>query len=128
MQCINFLRYKIYYNYNPWKVDYLFTPSYKAQREKNLSTILIIIDYRDEISDDENSVINCEKVYDLLSNLNKVKKDISKEFGIKMDDSSANLINEKGNHQEQININNTTNNDCNINNSYNNLVSNQFIK
>ena len=53
MQCINFLRYKIYYNYNPWKVDYLFTPSYKAQREKNLSTILIIIDYRDEISDDE---------------------------------------------------------------------------
>ena len=45
-------------NYNPWKVDWILSENYLQKRKKLINEILENIDYKGEISDDEDTIIN----------------------------------------------------------------------
>ena len=120
-------KYK-YYNYNPWKANYLFTQSYKEQRESNIAAIISLLDYKDDVSDDENSFIKCEKSYNFLPNIEEINKEFLEENNCKNINNSVNNIN-KENDNSKINLcinNNNNNSEITINHSY--QESNQFLK
>ena len=47
-----------YNNYNPWKVDWILSKFFLKKRDNLINEILENIDYRGEISDDEDTIIN----------------------------------------------------------------------
>ena len=50
------------YNFNPWKAEWLFTPQYKERRKNMIRNIRSKMDYRGEISDEEDSIIKYDDI------------------------------------------------------------------
>jgi len=55
------------YNFNPWKAEWIYTPEYKRQRKKMIHQIRSSMDYRGEISDDEDSIIKYDDKRDYIN-------------------------------------------------------------
>ena len=47
-------------NFNPWKAEWIYTPEYKRKRRQMIKDIRSSMDYRGEISDEEDSIIKYE--------------------------------------------------------------------
>ena len=47
-------------NFNPWKAEWIYSPEYKRKRRKMIHDIRSSMDYRGEISDEEDSIIKFE--------------------------------------------------------------------
>ena len=56
-----------YYNFNPWKADWIFTKEYKNERKNMIHKIRNAMDYKGEVSDDEDSIIKYDETQDQLS-------------------------------------------------------------
>ena len=55
------------YNYNPWKADWIFTRKYKKERSDMIKLIREDMDYKGEVSDDEDSIIKYDETQDQLN-------------------------------------------------------------
>ena len=56
-----------YYNFNPWKADWIYSKEYKKKRKDLIHTIREKMDYKGEVSDDEDSIIKYDETQDALS-------------------------------------------------------------
>ena len=56
-----------YYNYNPWKADWIYSKEYKKERKELIHQIREAMDYKGEVSDDEDSIIKYDETQDELS-------------------------------------------------------------
>ena len=56
-----------YYNYNPWKADWIYSKEYKEERKDLIHKIREAMDYKGEVSDDEDSIIKYDETQDQLS-------------------------------------------------------------
>ena len=56
-----------YYNFNPWKADWIYSKAYKNKRKDLIHTIREKMDYKGEVSDDEDSIIKYDETQDALS-------------------------------------------------------------
>ena len=56
-----------YYNYNPWKADWIYSKEYKNKRKFLIHDIRKSMDYKGEVSDDEDSIIKYDETQDELS-------------------------------------------------------------
>ena len=56
-----------YYNYNPWKADWIYSKEYKNKRKDLIHNIRNHMDYKGEVSDDEDSIIKYDETQDELS-------------------------------------------------------------
>ena len=56
-----------YYNFNPWKADWIYSKDYKKRRKDLIHTIREKMDYKGEVSDDEDSIIKYDETQDALS-------------------------------------------------------------
>jgi hypothetical protein len=56
-----------YYNFNPWKADWIFTKEYKNERKDMIHKIRNAMDYKGEVSDDEDSIIKYDETQDQLN-------------------------------------------------------------
>ena len=56
-----------YYNFNPWKADWIYSKSYKKERKELIDKIRNKMDYKGEVSDDEDSIIKYDETQDDLS-------------------------------------------------------------
>ena len=56
-----------YYNFNPWKADWIYSKSYKKERKELIDKIRHEMDYKGEVSDDEDSIIKYDETQDDLS-------------------------------------------------------------
>ena len=56
-----------FYNYNPWKADWIFTRKYKKERSDMIQLIREEMDYKGEVSDDEDSIIKYDETQDQLN-------------------------------------------------------------
>ena len=56
-----------FYNYNPWKADWIFTRKYKKERCDMIQLIREEMDYKGEVSDDEDSIIKYDETQDQLN-------------------------------------------------------------
>ena len=56
-----------FYNYNPWKADWIFTRKYKKERSDMIQLIREDMDYKGEVSDDEDSIIKYDETQDQLN-------------------------------------------------------------
>ena len=63
-------------NYNPWKIDWLYTEKFLQKRKKWISDVRKSMDYTGEISDEEDTFINYDETEDLITK--KIRK-INKE-------------------------------------------------
>ena len=57
------------YNYNPWKADWIFSKEYKNKRKNMIKEIRKDLDYRGEVSDDEDSIIKYDESQDQLNEM-----------------------------------------------------------
>lgn len=55
------------YHFNPWKADWIFTKEYKKERKDMIHQIRKAMDYKGEVSDDEDSIIKYDETQDDLS-------------------------------------------------------------
>ena len=55
------------YNFNPWKAEWIYTPQYKKKRKQMIHTIRSSMDYRGEISDDEDSIVKFDDKKDYVN-------------------------------------------------------------
>ena len=55
------------YNFNPWKAEWIYTPEYKKKRKEMIHEIRSSMDYRGEISDEEDSVIKFEDKREVIN-------------------------------------------------------------
>ena len=69
-------------NYNPWKADWIFSENYLEKRKKLINEILANIDYKGEISDDEDTIIDYREEsftsndnFKTLNLINKISQD-----------------------------------------------------
>ena len=56
-----------YYNFNPWKADWIYSKGYKQERKNLIHKIRHEMDYKGEVSDDEDSIIKYDETQDDLS-------------------------------------------------------------
>ena len=56
-----------FYNYNPWKADWIFTRKYKKERSDMIQLIREDMDYKGEVSDDEDSIIKYDETQEQLN-------------------------------------------------------------
>ena len=56
-----------YYNFNPWKADWIYSKYYKNKRKELIHRIRKTMDYKGEVSDDEDSIIKYDETQDDLS-------------------------------------------------------------
>ena len=56
-----------FYNYNPWKADWIYTKAYKKERSDMIHKIRKEMDYKGEVSDDEDSIIKYDETQDQLN-------------------------------------------------------------
>ena len=66
-------------NYNPWKVDWLFTPWFLEQRKNWINNFRKYMDYLGEISDEEDTFIKFDQQESLV--VDEIKKINEKEYG-----------------------------------------------
>ena len=55
------------YNFNPWKAEWIYTPEYKKKRKEMIHEIRSSMDYRGEISDEEDSGIKFEDKREVIN-------------------------------------------------------------
>jgi hypothetical protein len=55
------------YNFNPWKADWIYSKNYKNERKELIHDIRKNMDYKGEVSDDEDSIIKYDETQDDLS-------------------------------------------------------------
>ncbi len=55
------------YNFNPWKAEWIYTPEYKKKRKQMIHNIRSSMDFRGEISDDEDSIIKYDDKRDYIN-------------------------------------------------------------
>ena len=55
------------YNYNPWKAEWIYSREYKDKRKDLIHKIRNTMDYKGEVSDDEDSIIKYDETQDELS-------------------------------------------------------------
>ena len=55
------------YNFNPWKAEWIYTPEYKMERKNMIHKIRSSMDYRGEISDEEDSIIKFDDKRDAIN-------------------------------------------------------------
>jgi hypothetical protein len=55
------------YNFNPWKAEWIYTPEYKKRRKQMIHNIRSSMDFRGEISDDEDSIIKYDDKRDYIN-------------------------------------------------------------
>ena len=91
------------HNYNPWKVDWILSKDYLQQRNNLINEILKNIDYRGEVSDDEDTIINYGENVSNIFEINK--KEDSKISNLNDDKNNDEDIKEK----EKITITNNPN-------------------
>ena len=58
-----------YYHFNPWKAEWIYTNEYKKKRKEMIRKIRSSMDYRGEISDDEDSIIKYDETQDQFNDL-----------------------------------------------------------
>jgi hypothetical protein len=80
------------YNFNPWKAEWLYTPQYKKKRKQMIHTIRSSMDYRGEISDDEDSIVKFDDKKDYV---NEKIKQLNDAYLKKKDSMMASKIGEK---------------------------------
>ena len=134
-------------NYNPWKIEWIFTPLLLRQRKKYILDVRKCMDYTGEISDDEDSFINYDATEDQITakikNINKLNDIADKNLGVaekKIEREQTYIDNEElistkvFLHQKtypNTTVNNTNSNDganCSnypLNNNINNPLKNQ---
>ena len=56
-----------FYNYNPWKADWIYTKAYQKERRDTINLIREDMDYKGEVSDDEDSIIKYDESHDQLN-------------------------------------------------------------
>ena len=89
------------YNFNPWKAEWLYTPKYKERRTQQIHKIRSMMDYRAEISDDEDSIIKYDDIKaDNSISLNNTLRTLNKEVSSKH--SSEVIINNNKDEEENI--------------------------
>ena len=81
------------YNFNPWKAEWIYSPEYKRKRRKMIHDIRSSMDYRGEISDEEDSIIKYEEKREFINQ--KIKLMNEQVLGKKI--SSDNNINKEDN-------------------------------
>jgi hypothetical protein len=95
------------YNFNPWKAEWIYSPEYKRKRRKMIHDIRSSMDYRGEISDEEDSIIKYEEKREFINQ--KIKLMNEQVLGKKI--SSDNNINKEDNpnivKNEQLELENT---------------------
>ena len=64
------------YNFNPWKGEWIYTPQYKKKRKEMIHQIRSSMDYRGEISDDEDSIVKFDDKKDFVNERIKQLNDI----------------------------------------------------
>ena len=114
------------YNFNPWKGDLIYSKEFKNKKEKSISDILSVLNFKGEISDDENSFLiydkkllfnyenNMKEGQEFLENINKENAFKNNSIKKKIDDDS----------QKNLYLNNVNKNENFINSSYNNTENN----
>ena len=65
-------------NYNPWKVDWLFTPAYLEKRKKWIKDVRKYMDYIGEISDEEDTFVKFDQQESLV--VDEIKKINEKQY------------------------------------------------
>ena len=55
------------YNFNPWKADWIYSKAYKEERKNLIHKIRENMDYKGEVSDDEDSIIKYDETQDQLN-------------------------------------------------------------
>ena len=110
------------YNFNPWKAEWIFTPEYKQKRKDMIHQIRSSMDFRGEISDEEDSIIkyeeNKDEINEKIKKMNEeyIKKRSSYDVPIN-NDNTENIIQNKELSLEEsklrTSIKNTTNNESN---------------
>ena len=62
------------YNFNPWKCEWIYSPEYKMKRKDLIHKIRKSMDYRGEISDDEDSIVKYDEdrddIYEKIKEMN----------------------------------------------------------
>ena len=119
------------YNFNPWKGDLIYSKEFRNKRENSISNIISVLDFRGEISDDENSLLICDKkAFDSEKQM-KENEEFTKTFleefnKTKMNNSLNNNSIKKNDNESQtnLNLNNITQSDNFVNSSYNNTENN----
>ena len=87
------------YNFNPWKAEWIYTSEYKSERKNMIHKIRSSMDYRGEISDEEDSIIKYDDKRDYINEKIKqmndkyLRKRSSLEIEKKNDNNKNNNIN-----------------------------------
>ena len=61
------LSQKVRYNFNPWKADWIYSKNYKKEKNQLIDKIKHEMDYKGEVSDDEDIIIKYDETQDDLS-------------------------------------------------------------
>ena len=56
-----------FYHFNPWKAEWIYTDEYKKERKEMIHKIRSSMDFRGEISDDEDSIIKFDDKRDIVN-------------------------------------------------------------
>ena len=64
------------YHFNPWKAEWIYTPEYKKKRKEMIHEIRSSMDYRGEISDDEDSIVKFDDKRDYVNEKIKQLNDV----------------------------------------------------
>ena len=85
------------YNFNPWKAEWIYTPQYKRKRKEMIHRIRSQMDYRGEISDDEDSIVKFDDQKDYVNEKIKQLNDVflKKKESIKVSKNEENGEEEK---------------------------------
>ena len=86
-------------NYNPWKVDWILSENYLQKRKQLINEILENIDYKGEISDDEDTIINYAENDDKTN----MGFNINNNYIIEKENNMNNIINDNIKSEKDIN-------------------------
>jgi hypothetical protein len=100
------------YHFNPWKAEWIFTPEYKMERKAMIHKIRSSMDYRGEISDDEDSIV---KFDDKKDSINEVIKKLNDKYLKKRE--SVNVSKNEKDEKDQPMINNAELTNVEVNNN-----------
>ena len=92
------------YNFNPWKAEWIYTPEYKNKRKQMIHNIRSSMDYRGEISDDEDSIIKYDDKRDYI---NEKIKQMNDQFLKKRQSIHTKLSQQKAEEDNKPMINNS---------------------
>ena len=97
-------------NYNPWKTDWIFSENYLEKRKNLINEILANIDYKGEISDDEDTIIDYREE-SFTSNANFKTLNLINKISQDKEDTKSTNANKNKNVDENIKNNIISNND-----------------